>query len=359
MKIYVDLPSRTIVEGLTFPRPMDKLVLKRRDNMKLDVVFVTDGAAVDLGSGGETGKLGIKADRGYASGYLASATGWTKTGTGTSAVYSFALSLNTTEINTAFAAEPASVPAMIEIEWVVGAYRTSSNTLSVDLQNDVNRGDEGVPTSGTPAYPPPGNLIVWRPDITGRTGGTGNLDGEVSATMSLGELYALKLAGQIQFWQLLAGTDAADGTTIIHPTDYDAGTNARVWKLVTDGGSSVGWGDISGKPSEFNPSEPAPYAAGNITGATTFDRANGKLQKAALTGNVTLNAPSNGAEGKTLKLWLTASGADRTLNLDAAIHIPSDSALSMPKTLTSGKRYVVLLDYDGTAWSLLSLVGGV
>jgi len=103
----------------------------------------------------------------------------------------------------------------------------------------------------------------------------------------------------------------------------------------------------------------APYDAGNKTGNATFDTANGTFQKAALTGNITLQLPTGGTEGKQLKLWLTPSGGDRTFNKVAGITLPSDSALSLPKTLTSAKRYRVLLEcYDATHWDLISFVGG-
>lgn len=102
----------------------------------------------------------------------------------------------------------------------------------------------------------------------------------------------------------------------------------------------------------------APYNAGNISGATTLNFTNGAFQKAALTDATTLNAPSNGAEGRRLELWLTASGADRALTLHGDIRLPSDSGLTFPKTLTSGKLYIALLRHNGSAWMLNSLVGG-
>jgi len=104
--------------------------------------------------------------------------------------------------------------------------------------------------------------------------------------------------------------------------------------------------------------EGMPYNAGNFTGTVTLDRGNGAFQKAALTGSVTLAAPVHGSEGKALKLWLKASGADRSLDLSGAIVRPSDSGVSFPKVLSSGKMYVVLLQHNGTAWMLVSLVGG-
>lgn len=104
-------------------------------------------------------------------------------------------------------------------------------------------------------------------------------------------------------------------------------------------------------------SEGAPFNAGNISGSTTFNYNSGGFQKATLTGNVTLNPPSNGREGVRLRLWLTPSGTNRELYL-SGIKTPSDSALTFPKTLIGGQLYVMLLQHNGTSWMLLSLVGG-
>ena len=159
MTIYVDLPSRTIVDSPTLPRQTTSIALKRGDCFELDVIFLLNGVAQDLADGA-TGVVGIKANEDYSGGYLASANAWTKSGSGANAVYTFAgVNLNTAEINAAFGTmEPADVAAMLEIEWVEGAIRTRTNTVPVDLQNDVNRGDEGTPANapftvdgGTPA----------------------------------------------------------------------------------------------------------------------------------------------------------------------------------------------------------------
>jgi hypothetical protein len=102
-----------------------------------------------------------------------------------------------------------------------------------------------------------------------------------------------------------------------------------------------------------------PYNAGNITGSTTLNYNNGKLQKVSLTGDITLNAPSNPVEGARLEVWLTASGADRDLSLNN-IELPSDSGIGFPKTLTEGLTYIVLVRYigGGVGWVLVSCVGG-
>lgn len=101
-----------------------------------------------------------------------------------------------------------------------------------------------------------------------------------------------------------------------------------------------------------------PYNVGNITGTVTLNANNGGIQKAGVTGNITLNAPSNGVAGSRLELWLTPSGTNKTLTLHSAILKPSDSGIAFPKTMTVNKMYVVLFKHNGTAWMLLSLIGG-
>jgi hypothetical protein len=62
--------------------------------------------------------------------------------------------------------------------------------------------------------------------------------------------------------------------------------------------------------------------------------------------------------GDRVKLYITASGADRDLTFAAGIRIPSDSAVTFPKTLTSGETYIVQLEYLGSFWMLTTIVGG-
>jgi hypothetical protein len=100
---------------------------------------------------------------------------------------------------------------------------------------------------------------------------------------------------------------------------------------------------------------PTPFNAGNITGATDLDRAAGSKQTAAATGNVTLNVIS-GVDFDSLDLFLTASGADRTINVDASVKIPSDTGLTLPSTITSGKGCRVRFEKHGADWCLVSLV---
>lgn len=102
----------------------------------------------------------------------------------------------------------------------------------------------------------------------------------------------------------------------------------------------------------------APYNNGSVAGTVTLDRNNGIFQKLTVSNDITLNPPTNGNEGKILKLWIICGGVGKNLTMNASILIPSDSALTWPKVLTANKYYVVLLQYNGTNWMLNSIVGG-
>lgn len=74
-----------------------------------------------------------------------------------------------------------------------------------------------------------------RSTVTSLTGGgVLTLDGIATASnaMGTGAVVLISINAIAQHWQLLAGTDAEDGLTVVRPDDYDATTNARVWKLL-------------------------------------------------------------------------------------------------------------------------------
>jgi len=99
----------------------------------------------------------------------------------------------------------------------------------------------------------------------------------------------------------------------------------------------------------------APVALGNITGEVAISRTTGEKFNAAATGSITLNI-TDGSDFDNVELWVTASGADRTLNLNAAVKVPSDSAIAFPVTITSGKGCRVKFEKHGSTWMLVSLV---
>lgn len=79
----------------------------------------------------------------------------------------------------------------------------------------------------------PGGL--FRPfAITALTGGLATtLDGIATVRRSVGLCVWTDLSGSVALWRLVAGTDASNpGGGIVRPADYNASTNAKVWKEV-------------------------------------------------------------------------------------------------------------------------------
>jgi hypothetical protein len=143
MRIYLDLDSRRLLTTPT--RPLSLLEFKRRDNDSIELQFLRDAVVQQLPAG-TTARVGIKPDGNYNAPFLAVTT-LTQSGTGTATVYSGELNLHTTAMATAFAGEPVTLPAMLEVEWVTGNVVSSSKTIPTSLHNDVIRGDEGQPVS--------------------------------------------------------------------------------------------------------------------------------------------------------------------------------------------------------------------
>jgi hypothetical protein len=170
VKLFVDLTDRTFLDDLPANGGMliEALDLKRRDAEPVELQFLTAGVVTDLGSGA-TGILGLKRSGAYASGYIASALSWTKTGSGTSAKYTFALTLNTAEIDAIFtsASEGSSLRAMLEVQWTVGSVVTSSVTLPAVIANDVIRGDEGALAQANPDYPAAADVLTKSGNLAG------------------------------------------------------------------------------------------------------------------------------------------------------------------------------------------------
>lgn len=141
MRIYLDLDSRRLLTTPT--RPLSLLEFKRRDNDSIELQFLRDAAVQEL-TAGTTARVGIKPSGDYDAAFLAVAT-LTQSGTGTATFYSGELNLHTTAMATAFADEPVTLSAMLEVEWVTGDVVSSSKTLPTTIHNDVIRGDEGEP----------------------------------------------------------------------------------------------------------------------------------------------------------------------------------------------------------------------
>ena len=93
----------------------------------------------------------------------------------------------------------------------------------------------------------------------------------------------------------------------------------------------------------------------------TPDVASGLYRKTTLTGDITLNAPTGSVvDGVKWKCRFTADSSPHTLNIDAAIKVPSASTFTGSKVIAANEMWIVQLEYssDLEAWILQVLEGG-
>ena len=165
MKLYVDLETLQLIEAPGFRNPVTSLRFKRGDAARLEVFFLQNGTTPVAIGNPETLEIrfGVKLRGRFDLGYLVQSAVWTMPDPeSTSPVYLCSPSFNTEELDSALnvgsstATELSEVTLMGEITWREGTGEpTSTRTFLVVVENDVNRGTEGVPTSAEPAYPAP------------------------------------------------------------------------------------------------------------------------------------------------------------------------------------------------------------
>jgi hypothetical protein len=147
MRVFIDLNSRAFVVSPVLTQRVAELLFTRRDVVPVEVQFVRNGVVVELPSGA-TGAMGIK--KTFAGSFLANDSGFTKTGTGSTTVYTFDLNLNTTELNAEFITDAEeSISARVEISWSFDGTTSSTLPTSAVIFNDVIRGTEGAPNFAT------------------------------------------------------------------------------------------------------------------------------------------------------------------------------------------------------------------
>jgi hypothetical protein len=134
MKFFLDTTKKQLVKSAASNVALDRLVLKRRDALAVEVAFVARGAVASMPAGTTT-TVALKktfAD----SNFLALASGEPNT-----------LNLNTVPLEAAFSANPASISALLEIRWSIPGETTRTATLAVEIQNSVILGTEGTPAA--------------------------------------------------------------------------------------------------------------------------------------------------------------------------------------------------------------------
>jgi hypothetical protein len=148
---------------------------------------------------------------------------WAKVGESTAETeYVSVFATLTGTVQAALTASTASLATMVDLRYAVDGVETISPVVAGELLNTVYRSGD--------APPEPTATTQIRTDITQRTGGTAaSLDSLATTTLGLGSIVAFVGGAGLEWWQLIAGTQA---TSAAHtqPVDYNASTNARVWK---------------------------------------------------------------------------------------------------------------------------------
>ena len=134
MKLFLDLKNRRFVKSAASNVALDRLVLKRRDTLPIEVVYIENGA-VATPPAGTTAAVGLKAKFSDSNFLAYAAPGQTT------------LDLNTLPVEAAFSSNPATVSALLEIRWGAPGTAHRTATLAVELQNSVITGDEATPAA--------------------------------------------------------------------------------------------------------------------------------------------------------------------------------------------------------------------
>ena len=241
MNLYFDLDTGVFCSSPGSRDTVSALSFKRGDTVSLAVRFISGIVVQELGVGA-TGKLGLKEQGEYDADFVASDAAWTKTGTGTSTVYTFNLNLATSELNALLnddgteGNDVASVDLMMEMEWTDGGVTTSSNTITATVHNDVVKGSESGPaeiSEGTPVNEaaasvtinPTGadNSVTYTADAAGAAGNDITITYATPAAQStttvgvVGD--AITVTPGTKARMLVTGTLTSDGSTPVVFTD--------------------------------------------------------------------------------------------------------------------------------------------
>ena len=222
MKLFIDLTSRRFVKSAASSAALPTLVLKRRDIMPVEVVFVQRGAAVSTPVGTVT-KVALKSK--FSDGnFLAVADSGT-------------LDLYTQPIEDLFPGSTASADALLEVRYTRTGEATRTATLGIEIQNSVILG-----TEGTPATVPDGKATQAEAEA-----GTDH----TKWMTPLRTAQAIAELAPPPTWDSVTGK----------PTAFPPAAHTHTASQITDFASAVvavsppvDWSSLTGKPTTFAPS---------------------------------------------------------------------------------------------------------
>ena len=262
MKFYIDLATRRFVRGPASSIPLERLFLKRRDKIDVEIVFVEKSAIVPTptGTSFSTGLKTNFSDTAFLA--LSDADGL--------------LDLYTTAIEALFADDPASVSAYLEVKTSRPGEETRTSTLGVDIENSVILGDEGLPSS----------VPSLKATAAEATAGTSN-DKWMTPLRTAEAIAALGSASVT--WASLPGK----------PSEFPPASHTHTAAEVSDFAAAVSavsppadWGTLTGKPATFPPDSHT-HATSEITDfASAVVAVSPPVDWSSLTGKPATFAPS-------------------------------------------------------------------
>ncbi len=141
---YIDTNTQRIWR-LPIRSPVTDFRFERGSAEPIAVRFVTDGTVVELG-GSATVTLGFKQTP-TSTGYIIPSVTATKTGTGTSTVYTALPTFLSTDLDT-YLSTADSKSVYMQVQWVDGTTTAQTPLCLARVSSNVNRGGETVPTVG-------------------------------------------------------------------------------------------------------------------------------------------------------------------------------------------------------------------
>jgi hypothetical protein len=219
--------------------------------------------------------VGVKASADFAGEFLATDT-LSVTGTGADTVYRGAFNLNTTALEALFPTEPASITAMLEVQWMSGTSVGSSLTLPITIFNDVIRGDEGAPADLPLFYTSEtSNFLATQAEAEAGSDNTKWMS-PLRVAQAIEELGG---GGGVSSWNDLTDKPSTfPPSTHTHPLSALTQSSATSGQVVTwngtawvpqtpSGGGVTSYEDLTDIPSTFPPSTHT-HAAADITSGT-------------------------------------------------------------------------------------------
>lgn len=225
MDIYASNETETLIQNAGNRAAVTSLTIRRSPALPLNVRFVESGAVVDPGS--PEIYFVLKSEGKYDEDPPVLLNGsWTKSGSGSTALWTTTLNLVTTALDALFVVDGddsndiSEVTLMGELVWIIDGEQRSSGRISVTITNNVYRGDE-TPVEETAA---PGTYLATagnnriRPELAITT--LTELRAYVTDGVPRPHLIAVNIPGKEKLWLVQDGTGADNGDWRIRPDDY-------------------------------------------------------------------------------------------------------------------------------------------